>query len=72
MGRRVRIGESAVEVSLELMVSSPDKKWNFTDFTSFVVMRETGVGSSFRRDPNFAEAGFQIFPHDRAFASRMG
>ncbi len=64
--RRVRIGEAAFEESLRLMLSQPDKKWSFTDCTSFVTMRETRIPRAFTWDHNFAEAGFEILPQGRA------
>lgn len=60
--RRLRVGEAVFEDSLKLMLSRPDKKWSFTDCTSFVTMRETGIPRAFTWDHNFAEAGFEILP----------
>jgi predicted nucleic acid-binding protein len=66
--RRVRISEAAFEASLSLMVSHGDKRWSFTDCSSFVTMREAGISKAFTLDHNFAEAGFQILP--KAWADR--
>jgi uncharacterized protein len=60
--RRVRVGDSVFEESLRLMLSRPDKKWSFTDCTSFVTMRETHIARAFTWDHNFTEAGFEILP----------
>ena len=64
--RRVRIGDAAFETSLDLLLSHADKRWSFTDCSSFVTMREAGVNRAFTLDHNFAEAGFEILP--RAWA----
>lgn len=64
--RRVRIGDAAFEASLDLLLSHADKRWSFTDCSSFVTMREAGVNRAFTLDHNFAEAGFEILP--RAWA----
>jgi len=63
--RRVRIGEAVFEEGLRLMLSRPDKKWSFTDCTSFVTMRETRIARAFTWDHNFAEAGFEVLPRGR-------
>ena len=60
--RRVRISESVFEESLRLMLSHADKRWSFTDCTSFVTMRETHIVRAFTWDHNFAEAGFEVLP----------
>lgn len=59
---RVRIGEGTFQASLELMLSHADKKWSFTDCSSFVTMREAGVSRAFTLDHNFSEAGFEVLP----------
>lgn len=60
--RRVRVSESVFEESLRLMLSHADKRWSFTDCTSFVTMRETHIVRAFTWDHNFAEAGFEVLP----------
>lgn len=64
--RRLRVGEGVFEESLKLMLSRPDKKWSFTDCTSFVTMRETRIQRAFTWDHNFSDAGFEVFPEGRA------
>lgn len=44
------------------MLSRPDKKWSFTDCTSFVKMRETRIPREFTWDHNFAEDRFEVLP----------
>ena len=70
--RRLRISEAAFEASLALMLSHTDKRWSFTDCTSFVTMREAGVSHAFTLDHNFAEAGFEILPKAWAGRTRPG
>lgn len=60
--RRVAITESRFEASLALMLSHGDKRWSFTDCSSFVTMREVGANRAFTLDHNFAEAGFEVLP----------
>ena len=60
--RRVRVSEAIFDESLRLMLSHTDKKWSFTDCTSFVTMRETHIVRAFTWDHNFAEAGFDVLP----------
>lgn len=60
--RRVRVSEPVFEASLDLMLAHADKRWSFTDCSSFVIMREAGVTRAFTLDHNFAEAGFEVLP----------
>lgn len=60
--RRVRVSDAIFEASLAVMLSHADKRWSFTDCSSFVTMRETGVTRAFTLDHNFAEAGFEVLP----------
>jgi len=39
-----------------------DKRWSFTDCTSFVVMRDLGIATAFGFDRNFEQAGFRRLP----------
>ena len=64
--RRVRVSESVFEESLQLMLSHVDKKWSFTDCTSFVTMRATHIVRAFTWDHNFTEAGFEVVPGGRS------
>jgi hypothetical protein len=38
----------------------PDKNWSMIDCSSFVVMRERGVGDALTSDRHFEQAGFQM------------
>jgi len=48
--------------ALELFERHQDKRWSFTDCTSFVVMRDLGTTEAFAFDRNFEEAGFTRLP----------
>jgi len=39
-----------------------DKRWSFTDCTSFVAMRDLGITRAFAFDRNFEQAGFERLP----------
>ncbi len=60
--RRIGVSNPMFDQSLDLMLAHADKRWSFTDCTSFVTMRETGITSAFTLDHNFEEAGFHVFP----------
>jgi len=48
--------------ALEMMLQHEDKRWSFTDCTSFVLMQGLGIQEAFAFDPNFAQAGFALHP----------
>jgi len=48
--------------ALDLFERHRDKRWSFTDCTSFVVMRDLGTTEAFAFDRNFEEAGFTRLP----------
>jgi len=50
------------EAALRLFEERPDKRWSFTDCTSFAVMRDLGIETAFTFDRNFVEAGFARVP----------
>lgn len=37
----------------------PDRRWSWTDATSFVLMQERGLTRALAHDPHFREAGFE-------------
>jgi len=45
-----------------VMKRHKDKNYSFTDCTSFVVMKELGVSTSFTFDDHFRQMGFTVFP----------
>lgn len=58
----VWIDESHFDGALILLERHADKRWSFTDCTSFVVMRDLGSDSAFAFDHNFEEAGYTRLP----------
>ena len=56
------VGEEVFLESLDLFERSKDKEWSFTDCTSFVLMKRTGLSQAFAFDPHFAQAGFHVLP----------
>jgi len=48
--------------AVDLFERHADKRWSFTDCTSFVVMRDLGITDAFTFDRNFGEAGFTRLP----------
>ncbi len=60
--RRLRIGETKFEESRKVRLSRADKRWSFTNCTSFATMRATRISRAFVGDPNFAEAGLEGMP----------
>jgi len=48
--------------ALKLLKERPDKKWSFTDCTSFVIMNQLSVNDAFAFDQNFEQAGFARLP----------
>ncbi len=56
------IDRGVFETSLNLLKRRTDKKWSFTDCTSFAVMEELQLTSAFTFDKNFEQAGFSRLP----------
>jgi len=50
------------DAALKLLKERPDKKWSFTDCTSFVIMSQLNVKEAFAFDQNFEQAGFTRVP----------
>lgn len=46
----------------QLFLGRPDKKYSFTDCTSFVVMRRLGITTAAALDDDFVREGFRIVP----------
>jgi predicted nucleic acid-binding protein len=46
----------------ELMQERKDKHWSFTDFTSFLVMKQMSTTNAFGFDEHFEEAGLMLLP----------
>lgn len=60
--RLLRVTEVEYDSALELMLNREDKKWSFTDCTSFVLMESLAIRDAFSFDDNFAQAGFAVHP----------
>lgn len=58
----VRIGPDHFEGALALFERHRDKRWSFTDCTSFAIMHELGITRAFSFDRNFEQAGFERLP----------
>lgn len=48
--------------AVDFMKERQDKRWSFTDFTSFLIMKQTNVTNAFGFDENFEQAGFILIP----------
>lgn len=46
----------------DFMRERRDKRWSFTDFTSFLVMKQMATINAFGFDKNFEQAGFTLLP----------
>ena len=60
--RMLRVTETEYERALDLMLAREDKRWSFTDCTSFVLMESLTIQEAFAFDENFAQAGFSVRP----------
>ena len=48
--------------AVNVLKTNGDKRWSFTDCTSFAIMRQLGIKQAFAFDPNYEEAGFARLP----------
>lgn len=48
--------------AVNLLRTNEDKRWSFTDCTSFTIMRQLGIKEAFAFDPNFKESAFTRLP----------
>lgn len=60
--RMLRVTDTEYEGALELMLGREDKRWSFTDCTSFVLMESLAIRDAFAFDENYAQAGFTVHP----------
>ena len=58
----VQVDRDHLQKALELFEAHPDKRWSFTDCTSFVAMQDLGIQRAFAFDKNFEQAGFERLP----------
>ncbi len=59
--RLVRVELPAFEAAWKLFVRRSDKRWSFTDCTSFVLMENLDIRKALTFDANFRQAGFATF-----------
>ena len=59
---RVSVEASVFEAAWSLFLERPDKRWSFTDCTSFVLMENLDLRKALAFDRNFVEAGFALIP----------
>lgn len=57
-----RIDPGRAEKARHWFFRSRDKKFSFTDCTSFVVMKERRIRAALTSDRHFAQAGFETVP----------
>ena len=62
--RLVRVDTPAFEAAWRLFVRRSDKRWSFTDCTSFVVMENLGIRKALTFNANFRQAGIRDVPLD--------
>src|SRR5213594_42433 len=60
--RMVRVESPAFAAAWKLFVRRSDKRWSFTDCTSFVLMENMDLRKALAFDRNFVEAGFAMIP----------
>lgn len=58
----VRVEAPVFEAAWALFQDGKDKRWSFTDCTSFVLMENLDIRKALTFDRNFREAGFASLP----------
>jgi len=58
----VWIDRQVFDEALMMLKERADKKWSFTDSTSFIIMSQLRVQEAFAYDRNFEQAGFTKLP----------
>ena len=58
----ITVDSSQWQLAWEMFCEFSDKRWSFTDCTSFVVMQQRGLRQAFAFDRHFTQAGFQLWP----------
>lgn len=53
------VSQELIERAWELFAERKDKKWQMTDCTSFITMRDMDITTAFTTDRHFTQAGFQ-------------
>ena len=60
--RLVRVETPVFQAAWRLFVQRGDKRWSFTDCTSFVLMGNPGIRKALTFDASFRQMGFATFP----------
>ncbi len=58
----VRLDPVQFQEAVKVLKESGERKWSFTDCTSFTIMRQLGIRDAFTFDKNYQEAGFTKLP----------
>jgi predicted nucleic acid-binding protein len=58
----VHVDKGVFDAAWALFADRPDKRWSFTDCTSFVLMDRLDIRTALSFDRNFVEAGFATLP----------
>ena len=58
----VRVTAADEHAAWKLFLDRPDKRYSFTDCTSFVMMRRLGIGLGIALDDHFSREGFEVAP----------
>jgi predicted nucleic acid-binding protein len=61
----VRLTASDELKAWQLMLDRADKRYSFTDCTSFVLMRRLGIEVAIALDEHFRQEGFEVLPRAR-------
>lgn len=57
----ISVNPTYLSKAWELFKKFKDKKFSFTDVTSFVIMKDMGLRRAFSFDNDFIQAGFEVF-----------
>ena len=58
----MRVSQGDFETAWSLLLDGEDKRWSFTNCTSFVLMEREGIRKALTWDENFVQAGFARLP----------
>lgn len=58
----IHVTPSDEQQAWQLFLQRPDKRYSFTDCTSFVLMRRQGIRAALSMDDHFRQEGFELLP----------
>ncbi|MBM3241956.1 type II toxin-antitoxin system VapC family toxin [Candidatus Poribacteria bacterium] len=58
----MRVNEEVFRKSTEIFTRFVDKKWSFTDCTSYILMKDSGIKKGASFDEHFRQFGFETLP----------